>query len=65
MITMTRTDVADLAARTRALLTDPDADLTATTRARHEGVLTACEVINGEAPTLLPDEMAAQVRSVL
>jgi len=65
MSAMTWTDVADLAVRTRALLDDPDADLTPTTRARYEGMLTACEVINGEAPTLLPDEMGEAVRSVL
>lgn len=63
--TLTRSEIAAMAASIAALLADPDAGPTPTTRARWEGALTACEVILGGRPTLPADEIADAVTPIL
>lgn len=59
-----RAEVESLAAGIRRLLTE-SADLSHDSRSRWEGALTMCEVIAGRAPSLVDDEIAALVRTLL
>jgi hypothetical protein len=52
---LSKVDTMALADDIRNLLADPDADLTATTRARWEGALAALETVLGERSSLVED----------
>jgi hypothetical protein len=52
---LTKADIVALADDIRDLLADPDAGLTATTRARWEGALAALEAVLGLRSSLIED----------
>ena len=53
---LTRSEVTALAEHVRALLHDPDANLTRNARLRWEGALTAVEYVLGRTPTLISED---------
>jgi hypothetical protein len=53
---LTRTEIAALAVNIRALLADPDSDLSPSRRTRWEGALTALEYVLGQVPTLIEED---------
>jgi len=57
---LTRVETAAFADSIRALLADPDANLSRDARLRWEGALTAIEAVLGKAPSLFADEGPVQ-----
>lgn len=62
---LSRREIGELAVDIRSMLADADVELSPVDRARWEGALTAAETILGERSSLLPDGLAAAIRSLL